>query len=79
MNNTREGWEDQLFEEYFENQLKMMENMKNNNPEMKEDIDRYLEMGYITRDDNWIGSGRNDDIEINARIAAMELIRSTLI
>ena len=79
MNNTREGWEDQLFEEYFENQLKMMENMKNNNPEMKEDIDRYLEMGYITRADNWIGSGRNDDIEINARIAAMELIRSTLI
>lgn len=56
----------------------MMMNLKAKNKNFQKEVDNYLRMAYITSDDNWIGSGRYNDIINNARIAAIELVKATL-
>ena len=71
-------YEQKLFDDIFNDEYEMMMNLKQNNKNFPNEIDHYLRMAYITSDDNWIGSGRFDDIMNNARIAAIELVKSTL-
>lgn len=71
-------YEQKLFDDIFNDEYEMMMNLKQNNKNFPNEIDQYLHMAYITSDDNWIGSGRFDDIMNNARIAAIELVKSTL-
>ena len=71
-------YEQELFDVIFNDEYQMMMNLKAKNKNFKKEVDQYLRMAYITSDDNWIGSGRYDDIMNHARIAAIELVKATL-
>ena len=79
MSLCEDKYEQQLYDDIFNDEYEMMMNLMKTNKYLHHDIENYLRMAYITCDDNWIGSGRYDDVINNARIAAMELIRSILI
>ena len=79
MSICEDKYEQELYDLIFNDEYHMMKNLLRTNKNLPTEINQYLRMAYITSDDNWIGSGRYDDIINNARIAAMELVRSEII
>lgn len=73
------AWEETYFNDVLDGQLQLLEKRAAAGDLTRDDVDSYLHNAYMTRDDKWIGSGTAMELETDAKIAALELVRSRLV
>ena len=77
MNTSSNEWEDKLFNDEYEKTVnEFMHKIEVDDNFTLKELQEYLNLAYMTQDDNWIGVGRTMEIKHDARIAGLETVKT---
>ena len=75
MNINQDSWELELYEQQFAEVLELFLGKIKDDPTFTiDELQKHLDLAYMSQEDNWIGNGRVWEVKHNARVAALEMV-----